>query len=60
LCLGMIQQVSSENAGKMQDAATILPISMVFDHRPIDGAYCGRFLRSLKGLVESNADSLFV
>jgi len=60
LCLGMIQRVSSENMGKMPNSATILPITMVFDHRPIDGAYCGRFLNSLKCLVESNTDSLFI
>ena len=59
LCLGMIQRVSSENAGKMPNAAAILPVTMVFDHRPIDGAYCGRFLKSLKDLVEGNADDLF-
>jgi pyruvate/2-oxoglutarate dehydrogenase complex dihydrolipoamide acyltransferase (E2) component len=43
----------------MPNSATILPITMVFDHRPIDGSYCGRFLNSLKDLVESNADALF-
>lgn len=44
----------------MPNPATILPITIVFDHRPVDGAYCGRFLTRLKSLVEDNADSLFI
>ena len=59
LCLGMIQRDPTGNTEKTSHPVTTLPITMVFDHRPVDGAYCGRFLNCLKGLVESNADSIF-
>src|ERR1700690_2857643 len=41
LCLGAIQKTSD-----------ILPVTLVFDHRPIDGAYGGKFLNCLKALIE--------
>jgi pyruvate/2-oxoglutarate dehydrogenase complex dihydrolipoamide acyltransferase (E2) component len=60
LCLGMIQRDASESTERMPPSVTILPITMVFDHRPIDGAYCGKFLHALKRLVESGANGIFV
>ncbi len=59
LCLGMIHRDPGGSTGTKPRPVTTLPITMVFDHRPVDGAYCGRFLNCLKGLVESNAESIF-
>lgn len=55
LCFGMIQSIS-QAAG---EATEILPVTLVFDHRPIDGAYGGKFLARLKTLMESEVDSIF-
>lgn len=59
LCLGMIQKDGSESTGAMSPSSTRLPLTLVFDHRPIDGAYCGKFLNALKRLVEDGANSIF-
>ncbi len=47
LCIGLIE--TNEVNGKQ-----IMPITLVFDHRPIDGAYAGRFLTKIKKKLESN------
>jgi len=54
LCLGAIQKTSDNLA-----ISNILPVTLVFDHRPIDGAYGGRFLNCLKELIENRAHELF-
>jgi pyruvate/2-oxoglutarate dehydrogenase complex dihydrolipoamide acyltransferase (E2) component len=59
LCLGMIQRDPAASGGTASQPVTTLPITIVFDHRPVDGAYCGRFLNRLKVLVETRADSIF-
>ena len=52
LCIGMIQK--DEITGK-----SLLPVTLVFDHRPIDGAYGGKFLNELKDLIENRTDLIF-
>jgi len=43
LCIGSIEKNSKP----------IMPVTLVFDHRPIDGAYGGRFLKKLKNNLEA-------
>ena len=59
LCCGMIQSepVTSKDGGLA--SKEILPVTLVFDHRPIDGAYGGRFLSRLKNVMESEIDTVF-
>jgi len=45
LCIGSIETINSKQ---------IIPITLVFDHRPIDGAYGGKFLNMLKDKVEES------
>jgi pyruvate/2-oxoglutarate dehydrogenase complex dihydrolipoamide acyltransferase (E2) component len=47
LCTGMTQEHA------------ILPLTLVFDHRCVDGAYGGGFLRALKRSLERDPESLF-
>jgi pyruvate/2-oxoglutarate dehydrogenase complex dihydrolipoamide acyltransferase (E2) component len=47
LCAGMAQEHG------------ILPLTLVFDHRSVDGAYGGGFLRALKRSLESDPERLF-
>ena len=54
LCLGAIQKTSDELT-----ICNILPVTLVFDHRPIDGAYGGKFLNCLKELIENRTHELF-
>jgi len=60
LCLGMIQDSQNDNAENSRTTKPVMSVTMVFDHRPIDGAYCGKFLKSLKNLIECNANSIFI
>lgn len=50
LCVGSI---SPSYCGKY-----ILPLTLSFDHRPVDGAYVGRFLNDVRKLLE-NPEKLF-
>lgn len=59
LCVGMIQSVSTHPDGNGSELSEVLPVTLVFDHRPIDGAYGGQFLNRLKALMESEVDSVF-
>ena len=54
LCLGAIQKASDK-----LNICNILPVTLVFDHRPIDGAYGGKFLNCLKELIENGTHELF-
>jgi pyruvate/2-oxoglutarate dehydrogenase complex dihydrolipoamide acyltransferase (E2) component len=44
LCIGLIEKTSQP----------IMAVTLVFDHRPIDGAYGGKFLATLKSKLETN------
>lgn len=55
LCFGMIQSAPPTGG----EPTEVLPVTLVFDHRPIDGAYGGNFLVRLKALLESELDSIF-
>lgn len=59
LCCGMIQLEPLTLKDGGQASKEILPVTLVFDHRPIDGAYGGRFLSRLKQLMESEVDTIF-
>jgi pyruvate/2-oxoglutarate dehydrogenase complex dihydrolipoamide acyltransferase (E2) component len=52
LCLGMAQ-INEMNK------KIYLPVTLVFDHRPIDGSYGGNFLNSLKETIENRANTIF-
>jgi pyruvate/2-oxoglutarate dehydrogenase complex dihydrolipoamide acyltransferase (E2) component len=47
MCLGLVNNF-------------LLPVTLVFDHRIIDGAYGGNFLNSLKELLEKEPQLLFI
>ena len=55
MCFGRIAErpIAREHGGSFQ----ILPLSITFDHRAVDGGYVGRYLSSLKQFLES-ADRL--
>jgi len=44
LCIGSIE---------LNNSKQIIPVTLVFDHRPIDGAYGGKFLVALKEKLEN-------
>jgi pyruvate dehydrogenase E2 component (dihydrolipoamide acetyltransferase) len=52
LCVGSVKpsvyRQSNENVRAM-----ILPLTISFDHRPVDGAYVGRFLNDVRKLLET-------
>lgn len=45
--------------GAVKDGTTLLPITLVFDHRCVDGARGGAFLGRLKNQLEKETDTLF-
>jgi pyruvate dehydrogenase E2 component (dihydrolipoamide acetyltransferase) len=49
LCLGKVKE----------GHPSILPLTLVFDHRCLDGSEGGRFLCALKGVLEGSAETLF-
>lgn len=59
LCFGMIQNVPCGCNGNEIMTEEVLPVTLVVDHRPIDGAYGGRFLSQLKALIETDIDPIF-
>ena len=44
LCIGSIE---------IANGVQIIPVTLVFDHRPVDGAYAGKFLNLLKKKIEN-------
>jgi pyruvate/2-oxoglutarate dehydrogenase complex dihydrolipoamide acyltransferase (E2) component len=59
LCIGTIQKQLVAADGNQLDTQSILPVTVVFDHRPMDGAYGGHFLTTIKELLEQNPESVF-
>ncbi len=51
LCIGRITSVLQKENGNLIDKL-ILPLSVSFDHRALDGAYAGAFLNELKEHLE--------
>ena len=52
LCMGRIANTPFEKEGGYE-FKPMLPLTMTFDHRPVDGGYVGRYLAALKGLIET-------
>lgn len=57
LCVGSVKSTAYKQADEWIEAM-MLPLTISFDHRPIDGAYVGRFLNEVKKLLE-NPDTIF-
>lgn len=55
LCFGVIQKQGRWIGEAKEEISEFLPVTLVFDHRPVDGAYGGCFLNALKNLIEKNA-----
>ena len=53
LCMGKIAPIVTMSAEGDVRVGMNLPLSLVFDHRAVDGAYVGRFLDAVKGLLEA-------
>jgi pyruvate dehydrogenase E2 component (dihydrolipoamide acetyltransferase) len=58
MCIGSAKPSALWQSGQWQEC-TLLPITISFDHRPVDGAYAGKFLDSVRKLLES-PEQLFV
>ena len=59
MCIGTVWNLQVATDDRKSVLASFLPITIAFDHRPIDGAYGGRFLSAFKELLEKNPESLF-
>ncbi len=57
ICIGSVKSVMLRESNNWIDTR-YFPITISFDHRPIDGAYVGRFLNEVKKLLE-NPDIIF-
>jgi pyruvate dehydrogenase E2 component (dihydrolipoamide acetyltransferase) len=53
LCMGRISQTVTMAGNGDVRAGMNLPLSIVFDHRAVDGGYVGRFLGAVKELLEA-------
>lgn len=51
LCIGAARTSVCCRAGLFQECI-LLPLTISFDHRPVDGAYAGKFLNSVRELLE--------
>lgn len=58
MCIGSAKPSAYWQSGQWKDCM-LLPITISFDHRPVDGAYVGKFLGSVRKLLE-NPEQLFV
>lgn len=52
LCIGSLRKSACLKNGQWTETA-LLPLTLSFDHRPVDGAYAGRFLSDLKNTLEN-------
>lgn len=52
ICIGAAKPSVYWQSGQWREAM-ILPLTISFDHRPVDGAYAGKFLDSVRKLLES-------
>jgi len=53
MCMGRIARRSAVGEPGGGNSIQILPLSITFDHRAVDGGYVGRYLSSLKQVLES-------
>lgn len=58
MCIGSVKSSEYWQSGQGQECM-LLPITVSFDHRPVDGAYVGKFLDRVRNLLE-NPEPLFV
>jgi pyruvate/2-oxoglutarate dehydrogenase complex dihydrolipoamide acyltransferase (E2) component len=56
LCMGKISPAVSASGNGDAPARMNLPLSIVFDHRTVDGAYVGKFLDTVKNMLEAPED----
>jgi pyruvate/2-oxoglutarate dehydrogenase complex dihydrolipoamide acyltransferase (E2) component len=52
ICVGSVKPSVFLQSGQWRETM-MLPLTISFDHRPVDGAYVGRFLDSVKKCLES-------
>lgn len=52
LCIGSVKPSAIKQSDQWIERMT-LPLTLSFDHRPVDGAYAGRFLNDVRKLLES-------
>lgn len=52
ICIGSVKPSAYWKYGQWREAM-VLPLTISFDHRPVDGAYAGKFLHSVRRLLES-------
>jgi len=53
MCFGRIARKAGGRKPGGGDPVQILPLSITFDHRAVDGGYVGRYLSSLRQVLES-------
>ncbi len=51
ICIGSVKPSTYMQSGQWREAMELL-LTISFDHRPVDGAYAGKFLNSVKKLLE--------
>ena len=59
LCLGALQEKAVRNEAGQCVFRKFIPATLIFDHRPLDGAYAGRFLAAMRELMEQRPETLF-
>ena len=59
LCLGALQEKAVRNAAGQCVFRQFISATLIFDHRPLDGAYAGRFLAAMRELMEQRPETLF-
>jgi hypothetical protein len=59
LTLGAMQERAVRDAAGQRAFRKFIPVTLLFDHRPIDGAYGGRFLTAMRELMEQRPEALF-
>jgi pyruvate/2-oxoglutarate dehydrogenase complex dihydrolipoamide acyltransferase (E2) component len=59
LTLGAMQERAVRDAAGQCVFRNFIPVTLLFDHRPIDGAYGGRFLAAMRESMEQRPEALF-
>jgi len=53
LCMGRMAKMPVDDGKGGHEFKMMLPLTMTFDHRPVDGGYVGRYLTALRELLEA-------